>query len=639
MPAKTLVRYFLTLFFLFVVQPLFAETTAIEAYGLLPKYRSLSISPNGERYAFIRREGVKDYMVVADAQTAKPQAAVDVSHFKARDVAFISDDYVLIYGSITSRANAVGAPLEITGVLAYNLASGKIKTLLRGTRNLYPIQIGLGLIVGFDAKKEQVFMPAHDEDLRYNLYRVSLKTGRGQVYAKGSKSTRNWFLDHQGQVLAREEYSEKNREYRILSKLSGEWKSVYSKTDTAPLVGPQAVSADGKKLISLGQNQHKELFSISLEDGSLTGPLTDVAGVDIEAVHTDINRSFLGVEYSGFVTRYDFEDKKHLALFERLNSTFPNGDVRYVSATDDWKKIIIKVSGGGHAGNFFLFDTESVKLSKLLSEYPAVVGVGEQKAIRYKARDGLDITAVVTYPTDETKRKNLPLIALPHGGPAAYDRFGFDWLAQYLASKGYLVLQPNFRGSTGFGLDFREAGNGEWGRKMQDDVSDGVQTLVQSGQADPQRVCIMGGSYGGYSALAGGAFSADLYRCVVAINGVTDIPTMLGDARLRLGTSHWVIDYWNRLTGGEQKGHDWLKDISPSHFADRFQAPVLLIHGKDDSVVPFGQSQRMLKRLKKAKKPVELVTLKGEDHWLSTSATRLKTLQAIDRFLQQHNPP
>tara|TARA_B110000902_G_scaffold154368_1_gene177250 strand:+ start:1593 stop:2462 length:870 start_codon:yes stop_codon:yes gene_type:complete len=285
-----------------------------------------------------------------------------------------------------------------------------------------------------------------------------------------------------------------------------------------------------------------------------------------------------------------------------------------------------------------MFDRTQTKLYSLASEYPAIKSIGELKAVNLNARDGIIIPSIITLPTDPSKRKNLPLIAMPHGGPETYDSLRFNWLAQYLAAKGYAVLQPNFRGSTGFGYALLNSGYGEWGRKMQDDVSDGVTALANAGYIDPKRVCIMGGSYGGYSALAGGAFTPELYRCVISIAGVSDLPQMLSSQKFKYGRNHWVVGYWGNIIGDSKSQREKLRAISPINFAERFQAPVLLIHGKDDTVIPIRQSKAMYKALKKADKPVEFVTLKGEDHWLSGSETRLALLKEVDKFLDKHNP-
>ena len=227
---------------------------------------------------------------------------------------------------------------------------------------------------------------------------------------------------------------------------------------------------------------------------------------------------------------------------------------------------------------------------------------------------------------------------LPHGGPESYDSIGFDYMAQFFAQKGYLVIQPNFRGSTGFGYHFRDAGRGKWGREMQDDITDSLAHFVEAGVADPERACIVGFSYGGYAALAGGAFTPDLYKCVIAGAPVSDLPMMLNQERRDHGSDHWVVAYWKRVIGDSRKERELLKDVSPANFAESFQAPVLLLHGDDDTVVPIAQSRRMEARLKRADKQVEFVRLKGEDHWLSIAETRIQALEAMGSFLDKHLP-
>ena len=198
------------------------------------------------------------------------------------------------------------------------------------------------------------------------------------------------------------------------------------------------------------------------------------------------------------------------------------------------------------------------------------------------------------------------------------------------------MLQPQFRGSTGFGMEFLRAGHGEFGGKMLSDVDDGVKHLIKVGRADPKRVCILGASYGGYAALAAGAFSPDLYRCIVAIAPISDLRRMLRQIKSHRGSKNWLIDYWETLYGVEASEKENLESISPSLHAASFQSPVLLVHGRKDTVVPIEQSKIMQKALKKAGKEVSFVELKGEDHWLSMAETRIETLRVVAEFIDQN---
>jgi dipeptidyl aminopeptidase/acylaminoacyl peptidase len=232
------------------------------------------------------------------------------------------------------------------------------------------------------------------------------------------------------------------------------------------------------------------------------------------------------------------------------------------------------------------------------------------------------------------------LVVLPHGGPAAADTDRFDWWAQALAAQGYAVLQPNYRGSN-LGYRFMAAGFGEFGRKMQTDVSDGVRYLANQGMIDPKRVCIVGASYGGYAALIGITLQPEVYRCAVSVAGLSDLKRMLQWTNAQSGNLKDNISqrYWDRFMGVTGPNDPALSAISPIEHVSAVQGPVLLIHGKDDSVVPYDQSDVMASALKRAGKSVEFVTLKHEDHWLSRSATRLQMLEATVAFLRANNPP
>jgi dipeptidyl aminopeptidase/acylaminoacyl peptidase len=221
------------------------------------------------------------------------------------------------------------------------------------------------------------------------------------------------------------------------------------------------------------------------------------------------------------------------------------------------------------------------------------------------------------------------VVVLPHGGPEARDYPVFDWWAQAFASQGYAVLQPNYRGSSGYGAPFVEAGQGQWGRKMQTDVSDGLAELAREGVVDPKRACIVGASYGGYAALAGVTVQHGLYRCAVA---VAEMLRYVYDKRNGDGAE---TRYWDAFMGPPSG----FKDISPQRLAANADAPILLIHGKDDTVVLYDQSVAMNKALLAAGKTVEFVTMPNEDHWLSREATRIQMLKASVAFVEKYNPP
>lgn len=616
----------------------------IEAYGNLPKARAATLSPSGNKLAYIMDDGEVEALVVYDF-TTKENTGVNTSRIKARSVHFANERFVILSASDTKRLVGYRGRLEYTGAFSFDTESKDVEQLLVRADDVYPGQSGIGLVVGRLADEDRLLMPAFSGDRGsqsppYSLFKARLDSRRGRLIERGRSHTRDWFVNDDGVVLAREDHNNKDDVYSILTKRSGKWELVYELEDAElrpfDLVGAKADESSLIIIDGTADGQSEAIFELDFE-GSWSGPFFLEDGKEIDYVVTDYNRRVFGVAYSGMRPSYAFYDDTLTEKFQALQAQYPSFSFHIESWSDDWSRVLLQVSGGQEAGNYYVFEPETMAMNYIAGsreiERDAVALVD---TIEYPARDGLMIPGLLTWPIGEAPRENLPLVVIPHGGPASYDQLSFDWMAQFFASRGYLVLQPNFRGSSGFGYEFRSAGHGEWGGKMQDDVTDGVTALINGSMADPERVCIVGGSYGGYAALAGGAFTPDLYKCVAAIAPVSDLPRMLIDERRDHGKNHWVYAYWQMVMGDAREHREKLQDISPVNHAAAFKAPVLLIHGKDDLVVPIRQSKRMRSALRDAGKPVELIELKGEDHWLSTRETRLETLRALDAFVTEH---
>ena len=359
------------------------------------------------------------------------------------------------------------------------------------------------------------------------------------------------------------------------------------------------------------------------ERGSLESPIEDrLTYRMIGGVHTDD------------IDHYVFFDPRVRKLWDGIVAALPEDQVEFISASSDFGKLIIRINGPQHGYYYVLIDVKTFQIVRIGEVYKGLGEPQEVKRVTYKAADGLEVPAYLTLPRGKPA-KNLPLVVFPHGGPAVRDTAEFDWWAQAMASQGYLVLQPNYRGSTTT-TDHLQAGYGQWGRKMQTDLSDGVRYLAKEGMADPARVCIVGGSYGGYAALAGVTLDPGVYRCAVSIAGISDLKRMLKDVNSYAKAER---RYWQRFIGATGTSDPVLEQVSPIKHIDAITVPVMLIHGKDDTVVDYDQSTIMYDAMKHAGKEVELVPLKKEDHWLSRSETRLQMLQTSIAFLRAHNPP
>jgi dipeptidyl aminopeptidase/acylaminoacyl peptidase len=333
-----------------------------------------------------------------------------------------------------------------------------------------------------------------------------------------------------------------------------------------------------------------------------------------------------------------FFDPKLQKRYDAVRKAFAAYNVTLESISDNLDRVAIKTDGGDDPGTYWLVDLTTGKADDLMSAYPTVdpPNVGPTRMFQYQASDGLALEGVLTLPPGSTG-KNLPLVVIPHGGPIAiYDWSGFDFWAQAFASRGYAVFQPNYRGSGGYGPAFREAGMGAWGGKMITDISDGVGALAKAGLIDPKRVCIAGASYGGYAALAGVTLQHGIYRCAVAVSAVSDVGHIMSlqgdDPQLASGR------YDQLMFGASFSAASKMSAISPIHYAHDADAPILLIHGKDDTVVPFVHSLDMDKALSSAGKTHEFLQLEGEDHWWSHEITRQQILKASVDFVQKYNP-
>tara|TARA_R110000782_G_scaffold78649_2_gene156737 strand:- start:1275 stop:3227 length:1953 start_codon:yes stop_codon:yes gene_type:complete len=621
----------------------------LEAYGELPFVRHMAISPDGATVAFVSRHDGKDVITTLDVATLTVEPRMAIDEIATRDLWFADNDHVVFTASDATHLMGFRGDFEYSAAFSVNIRKNELATMLRHTKGLYPAQSGLGRIVGKYKKPGDVLMPAYmsvssiSSSPRLDLLKVNLDTGRGKIFRKGTSNTIDWFVDETGTVLAREDYDNKQDVYRIFTEVSGKSRKIFETDASRIPFSLLGVKADRSALILVDTSEDSDGFDAIYEmdfEGSVSAQVLERTGVDIDAVFSDHNRFVEGVKYSGALPSYHFYDPEVDAAVQSLVETFSNSAVHIVSNSDGWEQIVYLVYSSDTAGKYILQDRATGKLTGLVMERDDIPAeaIGEIVGVSYPARDGLTIPAVLTWPAGvpAEDRKNLPLIVMPHGGPAAYDAIGFDWMAQYFANRGYVVLQPNFRGSSGYGADFLHAGDGEWGRKMQDDVTDGVSILTEGGFVDSERICIVGASYGGYSALAGGAYTPDLYKCVVAVAPVSDLPRMIRDVSKRRGHRHWAVDYWKEIIGDPKAEKVKLEDISPVNSAATFAAPVLLIHGKDDTVVPISQSEVMEKALLKEGKSVAFVTLDGEDHWLSGGETRIETLRAMSDFVEVH---
>lgn len=620
-------------------------TPPLSVYGQLPGLERIVLSPSGDRIALIGLMDGERRLIVID-KAEKPLFLMPLGEVKVRGIYWIGESQIMVYKSDTVGLG-IGFTAEQAELYSAVIASidgkkiwtvfEKNKDITGGVRDFYGImQRGdkwYGYFSGMTLENDGGRDPILKSTMPV-LYEVDMESGAAHKIGARSEDGiyRSWTLGPDGAVSARLDYISKTGSWAIRNAAGQKIASGMSKLAGADLV---ALGNAGDTLIysqSDDDDGDVRWFELPLAGGEAKEILP---GIAVEKAYIDRrSRRFIGYALTGDMPAYHFLDAHQQKVVDATLKAFPGFAVTLVDWNDGFDALIVKTEGGDDPQSWWLVDIKTGRATALGQSYlvpPAQVG--PVKIIRYKAGDGTEIAGILTLPPGR-EAKNLPVVIFPHGGPAAHDVVGFDWWAQAFAARGYAVLQPNFRGSTGYGAAFERAGHGEWGRKMQTDMSDGLAHLVREGIADPRRACIMGASFGGYAALAGVTLQQGLYRCAVSVSGVADVARMATTDIRESGRDPTMQRGLEQQVGA----HGDLAAISPIRFVDKVTAPILLIHGKDDTVVLYDQSRDMAAALRRAGKTVEFVTLAGEDHWLSRGATRLAMLQSAVAFIEKYNP-
>ena len=615
----------------------------IAAYAALPRMEAPSLSPDGARLAYVDRDGGATNVVVRDRASGEVLASVDLGDRLIGGLVWASPDHVAIITRVLAQTPFGYGNYNLIDIL--NLKTGRASRAMNEVdRRAFPMIWGYSR--GTFRGEPVLYVTAAGETSRngfaLNLYRVDLDNGRSRLHEDGVENLDYFLIRRDGTIAARKLYDSEDGRWRLDARTGSGWREIYA---TRALLDPPWVLGFGRDPSTVafaGEDEEGRYIvsQLSLTGGEPAEPIV-LPNEPNDVVQTP-EGGIIGLGFYGETQEYGFLDPVLQARWGQFQAAFPGKQIYIGSHSEDFNQMILFVDGAGEAGSYYLFDATAGRMSLLRRGRPDIPAgaIGARRAVSYKAADGLEIQGYLTLPPGR-EEKGLPLIVLPHGGPQSRDVDGFDWWAEALASRGYAVLQPNFRGSEGYGSDFIEAGYGEWGRKMQSDLSDGVRWLAEQGTIDPARVCIAGASYGGYAALAGMTVETGVYRCAVSFAGVSDLRAMLRfeESEGALGRRNASIRYWNRFMGAQGAGDTSLDTRSPAMLADRISGPILLIHGRNDTVVPFEQSELMMTAARAARKPVRLVALEGESHNLDYAATRLQMLEETVAFLLENNPP
>lgn len=613
--------------------------TKASDFGELPLVESPRLSPNGTYLAVVQRIDDRPVLSIYPLAGGKP-FVTQHRDAEIRGHVWANDNRIVI--KLAAALDRDGIPTTETRLVAVN-ADGTDFRLLTDNRFAsggYVGQIQSNIVSMLPDDPDHILLALdHDGNLKYSVYKMNIYTGRSTVAQAAVGDSFDWVADADGEVRFRIDwdYRKDERYYFVRIKGASDWKPVgRDETGTRVLFTPFAFlrSNPNQMYVSARRNSDKSSYFIYdlLEDKFVTEVFShrqvDAAGLLLAPK----DERLLAVNYILDAPEMKLVDPSFARIVETMASAFPGETIVCETMTRDERLVGFRVESPTRPPEYYVYDTTREKALRVGRAYPNLPpdALSPVRPYPYAARDGLAIPAYLTQPRGKGD-KGLPLVVMPHGGPAARDFVQFDWWAQFLASRGYAVLQPNFRGSSGYGGRFGDMSEGQWGLSMQDDLEDGVRKLVADGIADPARIAIVGASYGGYAALMGVVRTPDLYRAAVSVAGIGDLFKLLNEA-----DAYTSVGYWKKELGSRWQDRDRLETSSPRRQVDKIKAPVLLLHGTKDRVVSVSQSKSMASALRSAGKEHELILLEDGDHYLTNRTHRTAVLEATERFLARH---
>jgi dipeptidyl aminopeptidase/acylaminoacyl peptidase len=490
------------------------------------------------------------------------------------------------------------------------------------------------------AKPDILYLGLNDRDPHWHdLYELRISTGEKTLVRKNTEEIAGWDFDHNGdlRMAAR---TNKAGDTQILTVTPEGFNEIYSCSvlEDCSVIGFTPDNKLAYLPTNKGNLNFTELQTIDPASGATKKVESDPEGrVDLEGmVQSTVDYRILFTQYEDDRNRLYFRDKEFEKEYHWLQSKLPGKEITFGSHSQDENVWIISAYSDVEPGEAYVWDRKAKTLAlqyRIREELPRE-SLSERKPYHYKSSDGLDIPAYLTLPKG-LAAKNLPLIVLPHGGPWGRDSFRYDTFAQYLANRGYAVLQPNFRASTGYGKKFLNAGNGEWGRKMQDDLTWGVKALVADGTVDPKRVGIAGGSYGGYATLAGVAFTPDLYAAAFAIVAPSNLITLL-DAIPPYWEAGRKQMYTRMADPNTEEGKALLIAESPLTKAKSIVTPLVVVQGKNDPRVNIRESDQIVAAVRDNGKPVEYLVAPDEGHGFARPINNLAMVTKMEEFFAKY---
>jgi dipeptidyl aminopeptidase/acylaminoacyl peptidase len=470
----------------------------------------------------------------------------------------------------------------------------------------------------------------------FDVYDLDLATGELKLVAENPGRIIDWGTDHDGKLRYAIATDGVNHTYLYRDDPSQPLKPVLT-TSFRERFQPQGFTPDNRKLYAISNLGRDKTAVVLVDPATAKEERVVYARDDYDVQGIEFSKKRKVITHANVETwrpERHFFDETTARMYAALEKQLPGMHVYVQSSTDDEDVMVVAASNDRTSGTRYLYDRRTDKLTKLGDVAPWLdpAHMASVKPIQYTSRDGLTIHGYLTLPPGRPA-KGLPVVVNPHGGPWARDSWGYNPEVQFLANRGYAVLQVNFRGSIGYGRKFWEASFGQWGLSMQDDVADGALWLVKEGIADPKRICIYGGSYGGYATLMGLVRTPDLYACGIDFVGVANLTTFL-----KTIPPYWkpMLEMFYEMVGNPDKDAERLRATSPVFHADRIKAPLLIAQGARDPRVNKDESDQMVAAMRKRGVEVEYIVKDNEGHGFANEENKLEFYGAVERFLAKH---
>ncbi len=609
---------------------------AAKTFGAMPTFWGLKLSPDGQRISLLKRHasGIPIALVI-DLEGVKPQIilASDKDKMDISWCDWANDSRILcgFYGIKPFWGDLFGA----TRLVAVNSDGTDMKVLAqrqqRDTFSFHQDEI----VDWLPDDREHILMEIRG-DVGEGVSRINIYNNRDKTVRRARVNVWDWRSDGRGNIRLRLEANRRAQKWRYLPNGGGSaWEILheYDPSDHQAVFEPQGFGESSKKLLVFDRHEGRtSLFEIELNESLDRNLVYSHPDVDLSSVvRIGKHDRIIGYSYSTDKPHIDYIDKTIQRVHDRISSLKPGKIIWFISESWDRRYYLVETTSDLDRGTYYRFDTKTNSLDEITKAYPKLdqYNLTEMTPIKYESDDGVTIPSYVSIPAGSTDTPK-PTIIFPHGGPRSRDEWGFDWLTQFLTARGYVVLQSNYRGSGGYGEAWTgDGGFREWERAMID-LEYGALHLVEAGIADPDRICVLGWSYGGYAALMSVIEFPDRYRCAVSIAGVTDPYLLISESR---GLTRKFL---KSLISSDVED---AQAASPKKRAKEIEVPVMLFHGDLDLNVPIKHSEQMNRALQANKAKVEFIEYEGVEHSIRNPEYRIDMLERIGHFLESNLEP